>query len=140
MSSHPAGARLGLLYPVFLAGLGGRLGNGRQWTSWTGIDDLVDIYYRALLDQDVRGAVNAVCPEPVRNDEYTATLARVLHRPAVLTVPGFAAELALGPDGRREVAEANQRVRPTVLLAAGHRFRYPGLEATLRHLLGRTVS
>jgi uncharacterized protein (TIGR01777 family) len=135
----PRGGVLGLLYPVFLLGLGGRLGRGRQWTSWTGMDDLVDIYYRALADTALSGPVNAVCPQPVRNDEYTATLARVLNRPAVLTVPGFAAHLALGPDGRREVAEASQRVEPTVLLGAGHHFRYPGLEAALRHLLGRTT-
>ena len=72
---------LGLLYPVFLLGLGGRLGSGRQWTSWTAIDDLVDVYYRALLDPAMNGPVNAVSPQPVRNDEYTATLGRVLDRP-----------------------------------------------------------
>jgi hypothetical protein len=131
---------LGLLYPVFLLGLGGRLGSGRQWTSWTGIDDLVDVYYRALLDPAMSGPVNAVSPQPVRNDEYTATLGRVLHRPTVLAVPGFAADLALGPEGRREVAEASQRVEPTMLLAAGHHFRHPELEAALRHLLGRVVN
>jgi NAD dependent epimerase/dehydratase family enzyme len=128
---------LGLLYPVFLLGLGGKLGGGGQWTSWTGIDDLVDVYYRALLDPALSGPVNAVCPQPVRNEEYAATLARVLHRPAVVAVPGFAAEVALGHDGRREVAEANQRVEPAVLLGAGHHFRFPELEAALRHLLGR---
>jgi hypothetical protein len=133
----PRGLPLGLLYPVFLVGLGGKLGGGRQWTSWTGIDDLVDIYYRALLDPAMSGPVNAVCPRPVRNDEYTATLGRVLRRPAVMTVPGFAAGIALGPEGRREVAEASQRVEPAVLLGASHQFRYPELEAALRHLLGR---
>jgi hypothetical protein len=136
----PRGGVLGLLYPVFLLGLGGRLGSGRQWTSWTGIDDLVDVYYRALLDPAMSGPVNAVSPQPVRNDEYTATLGRVLHRPTVLAVPGFAADLALGPEGRREVAEASQRVEPTMLLAAGHHFRHPELEAALRHLLGRVVN
>ena len=136
----PRGGVLGLLYPVFLAGLGGKLGSGRQWTSWIGIDDLVDIYYRALLDAAVQGPVNAVCPQAARNDEYTATLARVLHRPAVLSVPGFAAQLAVGPEGRREVAEASQRVEPAVLMGAGHRFRRTGLEETLRHLLGRATT
>ena len=135
----PRGGVLGLLYPVFLLGLGGRLGSGRQWTSWTGIDDLVDVYYRALLDPTISGPVNAVSPQPVRNDEYTATLGRVLDRPTVLAVPGFAADLALGPEGRREVAEASQRVEPTVLLAAGHHFRHPELEGALRHLLGKVV-
>ncbi len=136
----PQGLPLGLLYRVFQLGLGGKLGRGRQWTSWTGIDDLVDVYYRALLDPALSGPVNAVAPEPVRNDEYTATLARVLKRPAVLAVPSFATELVLGRDGRQEVAEASQRVEPAVLLAAGHHFRHPELEAALRHLLGRVVS
>jgi uncharacterized protein (TIGR01777 family) len=140
IAQSPRGGVLGLLYPVFLLGLGGRLGSGRQWTSWTGIDDLVDVYYRALLDPAMSGPVNAVSPQPVRNDEYTATLGRVLDRPTLLTVPGFAADLALGPEGRREVAEASQRVEPTVLLTAGHHFRYPELEGALRHLLGRVVN
>jgi hypothetical protein len=133
----PRGGALQLLYPAFLFGLGGKLGNGQQWTSWCGIDDLVDMYHRALLDAGLRGPVNAVCPGPVRNDEYTATLARALHRPAVLAIPGFAPQVVLGSEGRREVAEASQRVEPAALRAAGHVFRHPGLEATLRHLLGR---
>ncbi len=136
----PRGLPLGLLYRVFLLGLGGKVGTGRQWTSWTGIDDLVDVYYRAVLDSAVSGPVNAVSPHPVRNDEYTATLARVLKRPAALAVPGFATEVVLGPEGRREIAEASQRVEPAVLLAAGHHFRYPELEAALGHLLGRARS
>jgi uncharacterized protein (TIGR01777 family) len=136
----PRGGVLGLLYPVFLVGLGGRLGSGRQWVSWTGIDDLVDMYYRAMLDPALSGPVNAVCPRPVRNDEYTATLARVLRRPAVLAVPGFAVELVLGAEGRRETAEASQRVEPAVLLQADHHFRYPELEAALRHVLGRAIT
>jgi uncharacterized protein (TIGR01777 family) len=136
----PRGGVLGLLYPVFLAGLGGRLARGQQWTSWTGIDDLVDVYYRALLDPALSGPVNAVCPQPVRNYEYTAALARALHRPAVLPVPGLAVQRVLGPEGRREVAEASQRVEPKVLLGAGHHFRYPELEPALRHLLGRAIT
>ncbi len=135
----PRGGVLGLLYPVFLLGLGGKLGQGRQWTSWTGIDDLVDVYYRSLLDPALSGPVNAVSPQPVRNEEYTATLARVLHRPAVVAVPAFAAEVALGAEGRRELAEASQRVEPAVLLGAGHHFRFPELEPALCHLLGRAV-
>ena len=108
----PRGGALQLLYPAFFLGLGGKLGSGRQWTSWCGIDDLVDMYHRALLDPALSGPVNAVCPGPVRNDEYTATLARVLHRPAVVPIPGFAPQVVLGREGRREVAEASQRVEP----------------------------
>jgi NAD dependent epimerase/dehydratase family enzyme len=128
---------LRLLRPVFTAGLGGPLGSGDQWMSWIGIDDLVDVYYRAILDPQMSGPVNAVAPYPVRNREYAVTLARVLHRPAVLAVPGLGPRLLLGAQGAEEVAEASQRVEPGRLLAAGHPFRYPGLEPALRHVLGR---
>ncbi|HTV12984.1 MAG TPA: TIGR01777 family oxidoreductase [Acidimicrobiales bacterium] len=133
----PRGGVLGLLYPVFLAGLGGRLGTGRQWMSWVGVDDLVDIYYRALTDSSLSGPVNAVSPAPVTNEEYSAVLARVLRRPSVFRVPSFAIDLALGREGRRELAGASQRVRPAVLEAAGHVWRHPTLEEALRHNLGR---
>ncbi|WP_405138294.1 TIGR01777 family oxidoreductase [Nocardia sp. NBC_01388] len=135
----PAGGTLRLLRPLFTLGLGGRIGNGRQWLSWIGIDDLIDVYHRALWDDSLSGAVNAVAPEPVRNSEYTRVLAAVLHRPAILPVPGFGPALVLGGQGARELAAASQRVVPARLHAAGHRFRAPELEAALRHLLGRTA-
>lgn len=134
----PAGGTLKLMRPLFGAGLGGRLGDGRQWLSWIGIDDLVDVYHRALWDATLSGPVNAVAPQPVRNSEYTATLAAVLHRPAVLPVPPLGPRLLLGGQGARELATASQRVAPARLAAAGHRFRQPGLDGALRHLLGRT--
>ncbi|WP_043649334.1 TIGR01777 family oxidoreductase [Nocardia thailandica] len=133
----PAGGTLRLLRPLFAAGLGGRIGDGAQWLSWIGLDDLLDIYHRALWDDSLVGAVNAVAPEPVRNREYTEVLARVLHRPALLPVPSFGPALLLGRQGARELAEASQRVSPARLSGAGHAFRSPGLEPTLRHLLGR---
>ncbi|ETB48669.1 multidrug MFS transporter, partial [Mycobacterium avium subsp. paratuberculosis 10-8425] len=90
----PRGGTLKLMRPLFSAGLGGRLGDGRQWLSWIGIDDLIDVYHRALWDSRLNGPVNAVAPQPVRNSEYTTALAAVLHRPAVLPVP------SLGPRHR----------------------------------------
>ncbi|SPM28107.1 TIGR01777 family oxidoreductase [Mycobacterium terramassiliense] len=134
----PRGGTLRLMRPLFAAGLGGRLGNGRQWLPWIGIDDLVDVYHRALWDAELSGPVNAVAPQPVRNSEYTRTLARVLHRPAVLPVPALGPRLLLGEQGARELACASQRVIPQKLTAAGHRFRHPDLDAALRHLLGRS--
>jgi hypothetical protein len=133
----PRGGTLKLMRPLFSAGLGGRLGTGRQWLSWIGIDDLVDVYHRALWDETLSGPVNAVAPEPVRNIEYTHTLARVLRRPAVLPVPSLGPRLLLGEQGARELACANQRVLAENLVAAGHRFRQPDLDQALRHLLGR---
>ena len=88
------GGTLKLMRPLFAAGLGGRLGSGQQWLSWIAIDDLIDIYYRALYDERLAGPVNAVAPNPVRNVDYTAALARTLHRPAVLPVPAAGAAAA----------------------------------------------
>lgn len=135
----PRGGTLRLMRPLFAAGLGGRLGDGRQWLSWIGIDDLVDIYHRALWDTGLSGPVNAVAPNPVRNSGYTKTLGRVLHRPTILPVPALGPRLLLGDQGARELACASQRVLPARLRDADHRFRMPELEQLLRHLLGRAT-
>jgi uncharacterized protein len=130
------GGTLHLMRPLFTAGLGGRLGTGRQWLSWIALDDLLDVYYRALYDAHLTGPVNAVAPAPVHNTEYTKALAGVLHRPAVLPVPSVGPRLLLGEQGARELAEANQRVVPAKLEALGHRFRHPSIDAALAHELG----
>jgi uncharacterized protein len=132
----PKGGSLRLLRPLFEAGLGGKIGDGRQWLSWIGIDDLTDAYLHALVDPALSGPVNGVAPDPVRNADYTVTLGRVLRRPAIIPVPGFGPRLLLGAEGAREVAEASQRIRPDALLTAGHAFRYTRVEPALRHLLG----
>jgi uncharacterized protein (TIGR01777 family) len=133
----PRGGALRLMRPLFAAALGGRLGDGKQWMAWIDLDDLCDIYLRALVDDTVDGVLNAVAPNPVRNSEYTRTLAHVLRRPAVLPVPPFGPRLLLGKEGAREVALAGQRVLPDRLTALGHSFRRPRLEDCLRHQLGR---
>ncbi len=135
----PRGGILRILYPLFAAGLGGRLGDGQQWMSWIGIDDLVDIYHRALTDARLYGPINAVSPHPVRNNEYSTILAGVLHRPSAIPVPNIAPRIALGREGADELAAASQRVAPTTLLRLEHRFRHPDLEMTLRHNLGRAT-
>lgn len=132
-----AGGTLRLLRPLFAAGLGGRLGSGRQWLSWISIDDLLDVYYRALYDSRLSGPVNAVGPHPVRNAEYTAALATVLRRPAMLPVPPIGPRILLGRQGAAELAEADQRVTPAKLEALGHRFRQSTVEDALAHQLGR---
>lgn len=131
-----AGGTLRLLRPLFAAGLGGRLGSGAQWLSWIGLDDLLDVYHRALYDDRLTGPVNAVAPEPVTNADYTAALGRVLHRPTPLPVPSFGPRLLLGEQGVRELAEADQRVLPAKLARLGHRFRRPGIDGALAHELG----
>ncbi|MGZ8179486.1 TIGR01777 family oxidoreductase [Williamsia sp. SKLECPSW1] len=132
-----SGGMLALLRPLFTAGLGGRIGSGRQWLAWIGVDDVCDVFFRAALDRRVDGPLNAVAPRPVRNSEYTATLGHVLHRPTVLPVPAVAPELLLTSAGARSLALADQRVVPSRLRELGHTFRMPDLEQVLRHQLGR---
>jgi uncharacterized protein len=133
----PRGGLLRVLYPLFEAGLGGPLGGGAGWLPWIEIDDLLDVYLRAVTDPALTGPVNAVAPEQARNAEYARALSRVLGRPALIPVPAAGPRLLLGAEGARELAEASQRVRPGVLAGAGHPFRYPGLAGALRHVLGR---
>lgn len=133
----PSGGTLKLLKPLYQAGLGGRLGHGRQWQSWIGLDDLVDIYHRALWDQELSGPVNAVAPNPLRNADYSAVLASVLNRPEIMPVPSLGPRLLLGDQGAELLAMASQRIAPARLQERGHHFRAPELEAALRHCLGR---
>jgi uncharacterized protein (TIGR01777 family) len=117
---------------VFRAGLGGRIGSGRQWMSWIALDDVLGAIACALGDEAMRGPVNLVAPEPVANAEFTRTLAHVLRRPAILPVPAMALRLLVG-----EMADAallsSSRVWPARLTEAGYVFRLPGLAAALRH-------
>lgn len=131
-----AGGMLPVLAAVTRSGLGGRLGSGRQWMSWIGLDDLSDIYLRAVVDTGLTGVVNAVAPEPVTNRGFTRDLGSVLHRPTVVPVPAWAPGVLLGPRGADELALADQRVVPTALTGAGHTFRHPTLRAALAHELG----
>ena len=132
----PRGGTLQLLYPLFAAGLGGRLGDGRQWLSWIGIDDLAEIYLRAVCDPAVSGPVNAVAPYPVRNQDYTRALAAVLRRPAIVPVPALAPRILLGRQGAGELALTDQHVLPARLRGLEHVFRHPELGSALRHVLG----
>lgn len=131
------GGMLQVLRPIYQAGLGGPLAGGQHWQSWIDLDDLVDIYARALVDEQVEGPVNAVSPEAVRQEEFAAELAGVLRRPAVLPTPSIGPRILLGQQGMQELALANQHVVPEALAALGHRFRRPRLENALRHQLGR---
>jgi uncharacterized protein (TIGR01777 family) len=134
----PAGGALAAMLPAFQVGLAGRLGDGRQFMSWITIDDLLGAIHHAMFSDSLQGAVNATAPEPVRNADFTRTLAGVLGRPAFLPVPAPALQLLLGQMGE-ELLLASTRVVPERLLASGYRFRHPGLEAALRHVLGRSV-
>jgi uncharacterized protein len=131
-----AGAGLPKQALMFRLGIGGRFGSGRQWLSWIALDDIAGAYLHALAREDLAGPVNAVAPNPVTNAEFTATLARVLRRVAVVHVPAFAPRLVLG-EFADEMLFTSMRVHPARLLATGYRFRFPELEPALRHTLGR---
>lgn len=130
----PRGGALAKLLTPFRLGAGGRIGAGTQYMSWITIDDLNAALMLMLKDDNLAGAFNCVAPEPVTNAEFTETLARVLARPSVFTVPKFAARLAFG-EMADAVLLASQRVVPRRLQEAGFAFQHPQLEAALRYLL-----
>lgn len=134
----PAGGALAKMLPAFLGGVGGRLGSGRQWMSWITPDDLGALYLRAVDDRAWRGVFNAVAPAPVSNAEFTATLGRVLGRPAVLPVPKAVLRLIFG-EMADETLLASTRAVPARASEAGFVWRQPELAGALRHVLGRTV-
>ena len=129
-----AGGALALMSLPFRAGLGGRLGNGRQWFPWVHRDDAAAAVVHALRESTVTGALNAVSPGIVRNDEFTRELGRVLGRPTLLAVPGFAVRAALGPLSGELLG--SKRVLPTAAEASGYRFE----RATLGEALGEELS
>ncbi|MGW2561882.1 TIGR01777 family oxidoreductase [Streptomyces sp. NPDC001514] len=127
------GGAWGRLFPIFRAGLGGRLGQGHQYWSFISLDDEVAAF-RHIIDTDtLSGPVNLTAPAPLTNHEVTAAMGRVLHRPTLFTVPPFALRIALG-----EFAEdvlGSQRVLPKKLLDSGFTFRHPSIDEAIRAAL-----
>jgi uncharacterized protein (TIGR01777 family) len=128
------GGALGKMLPPFRMGVGGNVGNGRQWMSWIDLQDEVGAIQYLLTNDSIRGPVNMVSPNPVRNAEFTRTLASVLHRPAVLPMPAFAARLAFGQMAD-ELLLASQRVEPSKLVSSGYKFKRPDLRSSLEGIL-----
>lgn len=129
------GGALKKILPVFRAGLGGRLGSGRQWVSWVSRNDVARMIEFVLANESCVGAYNAVAPAPVRNAEFTRELARAVRRPAILPVPAFALRLALG-EMADELLLSSTRVLPARFLAAGFQFEHPALRDALALLGG----
>lgn len=121
----------------FKLGVGGRIGDGRQYVPWIALEDEVRAL-RFLIDQDLEGPVNLTAPEPVTNRELTAALGDVLRRPTVLPIPTFAIRLLYGEMGVT-LAGASQRVVPTRLLDAGFEFATTDLRAALAVALDRAA-
>jgi len=132
----PSGGALKKMLPAMRAGVGGRLGTGRQFWSWVSLDDVIGSILHAISDDRLAGPVNVTAPRPVTNREFTAVLADVLGRPAVLPVPPFALRMALGAMAD-ELLLASAKVIPSRLSDAGYEFCEPDLESALRHMLGQ---
>lgn len=128
------GGALAPMTPIFKLGLGGPLGDGRQWMSWIHLHDLAQLALFAIENLDLRGPLNGSAPWPARNADFTRTLAATLHRPAFLRVPAFALRVALG-DFARELLDS-KRVLPAAALDHGFGFRFPELAPALQNLLG----
>lgn len=126
------GGALAQMLPPFRLGIGGRLGNGRQWFSWIHIHDLARALLFVAENDKVAGVVNMCSPEPITNLELTRTLSKVLKRPAILPIPGIILKLAIG--GSAEIALKGQRVFPEILTNADFIFDFPTIEEALRDL------
>jgi len=129
----PDGGALRKMLLPFRLGLGGRLGDGRQWMSWIHRDDLVELFLRAVEDDTWSGPLLGTGPNPVRNLEFTKALGRVLGRWTILPMPRWQARLMLGKV--YEVLYGSQRCRPKRTLETGFAFRHPELEPALREIL-----
>lgn len=129
------GGALPRMVKPFKMGLGGKIGNGRQYISWVGLDDVVGIVKFVLDNEHIRGAVNAVAPTPVTNQDFTKALAEVLNRPAVATIPAFALRLLYG-EMADETLLSSTRVIPKVLQDAGYEFTDFELKKTLKKYIG----
>lgn len=122
------------LIPLFKAGAGGRMGNGRQYWSYIALHDEVAAIRHLIDTESLSGPVNLTAPDPLTNGEITEAMGRVLHRPTLLTAPAPLLRLALG-DMAEDVL-GSQRVLPTRLLGSGFTFAFPSIDATLRAALG----
>lgn len=129
-----AGGAIRQMMLPFKLGLGGRVGSGRQWVSWIAMADLVRLIQHCLTDRSLRGAVNAASPNPITNRDLAQTLAKVLHRPAIMPLPSFVVRAALGQMGE-ELLLSSARLSPVKLIASGFEFHSPDLESALRREL-----
>ena len=128
----PTGGALGKMLPIFRFGLGGKLSNGKQWWSWITLHDQIRAI-AFLLENKISGPVNLTSPNPVTNSEFTAGLARAMHRPALFPVPALALKIVLG--GFASEVLGSKKVMPQALNEAGFTFDYPHISSALEKLV-----
>jgi uncharacterized protein (TIGR01777 family) len=128
----PTGGALGKMLPLFRFGLGGKMGNGKQWWSWITLHDLIRAI-TFLLENEISGPVNLTAPNPVTNQEFTSALARAMHRPALFPAPAIALKIALG--GFSSEILGSKKVVPSALTDAGFEWDYPHITNALTALV-----
>ena len=131
----PKGGALAAMLTPFRLGVGGRLGNGRQWMSWIAIGDLVRGIVWLIEHPEIAGPINMTAPNPVTNSDFTRALGKAMHRPAVFAVPKIALRAVFG-EMAEETLLASQRAVPRVLLASGFTFDSPTIDEALAKTLG----
>ena len=128
----PTGGALGRMLPLFRLGLGGKLGNGKQWWSWITLHDQIRAI-TFLLENNISGPVNITSPNPVTNQEFTSALAQAIHRPALFPAPAIALKIALG--GFSSEILGSKKVIPHALTEAGFNWDYPHITSALTALI-----
>ena len=128
-----SGGALAKMLTPFRLGVGGPVASGRQYISWIHTEDLLAIALSAIEDERWRGAINGTAPAPVENREFSKVLGRVLHRPAVVPVPGFALRAMYGE--MAQIVTSGARIVPAKALVLGYEFEHPELEEALRSAL-----
>jgi uncharacterized protein (TIGR01777 family) len=134
--SAAGGALKKVLLP-FRMGLGGVIGSGKQYMSWVGLDDVVEMIQHVIVNDLLQGPVNLVSPNAISNREFTRLLGHALHRPTLFPMPSFAARIAFG-EMADDLLLASTRVVPKKLMESGYTFRYPNLEEMLKHILNQS--
>ena len=130
------GGAMRIMKPIFLAGLGGKIGLGTQWMSWIHLDDMASLALLAVENEILNGPINAVAPEPVRNVNFTHTLAGVVRRPVLFTVPRFVLKTVLG-EFSRELLDS-KRIISARAQVAGFRPKFADLDAALKNVIEPT--
>jgi uncharacterized protein len=130
---HPDGGVLKKMLPPFKAGLGGPLGDGKQWMSWIAMEDLIGIMVESIVNKELKSEVNAVA-DRIQNKDFVRELASALHRKAVFTIPAWILKAVLGE--MSNLLLQSQRVRPSKLVQAGFKFKHPTLRSCLDNYFG----
>lgn len=133
-----SGGVLMKILPIYKMGLGSILGSGKQWISWIHLNDLCRGIFHVLQDEKLKGPINFVSTSPIRQKEFSKTLAKALHRPHFLWAPSFFLKLIFGTMGK-ELLLNSTKVQPTKLIASKFSFRYPDFRSVLDQMLQKEL-